>query len=202
MKNYIIYLPEFESSVEMANIALASARAHLWDIELYEGVNGLKQSIDDYGIVANSENAKCREAMKRPGVQGCLLSHWLLWRKCVQYNDIVGIFEHDVKFLSSCNLTTKFSDILKLEGFDLKKERPAGNWYEGTRGYFITPTAASKLLSWIDRNGCLPSDVQIGTNIVDIQLSDDQLIVQQDQKTNKQSKREQSFTWNLENITV
>jgi GR25 family glycosyltransferase involved in LPS biosynthesis len=202
MKSYIIYLHGFKNSEDMAHIALDSAIKHGWDIELYKGVNGLTQSITDYGIVANDKNAKCRESMKRPGVQGCLLSHWLLWKKCIQHNNIIGIFEHDVKFLKPIDRTVEFLDVLKLEGFDLKKPRPAGNWYEGTRGYLITPTGAGKLLSWINHNGCLPSDVQIGTDIVNIQLCEDQVITQQDQPHSKQSKREQSFTWNLENITL
>jgi GR25 family glycosyltransferase involved in LPS biosynthesis len=202
MKNYIICLPDYPQSMSTAQIALASGQKYNWDIELFSGVDGLKQSIIDYGIVANCKDAKCRDAMKRPGVQGCLLSHWLLWTKCVQHNNVIGIFEHDVKFLKPFDQHVEFSDVLKLEGFDFKKPRPAGNWYEGTRGYLITPTGADKLLSWIDHNGCLPSDVQIGTDIVDIQLCKDQIIIQQDQKHSKQSKREQSFTWNLENIAL
>jgi GR25 family glycosyltransferase involved in LPS biosynthesis len=202
MKSYIIYLPDFESSTQMASIAMNSAKQHGWDIELYEGVNGLKHGINDYDIVANEQDAKCRDAMKRPGVQGCLLSHWLLWKKCVQHHEVIGIFEHDVKFTKSFDDDTPFSDVLKLEGFDFKKPRPAGNWYEGTRGYLITPSGADKLLAWIKRHGCLPSDVQIGTDIVDIQLCKNQIITQQDQKPNKQLKREQSFTWNLGNIVT
>lgn len=202
MKSYLIYLPDFESSTEMATVAMNSAKQHGWDIELYEGVNGLKHSINDYGIFANGQDAKCQEAMKRPGVQGCLLSHWLLWKKCVQQDKVIGIFEHDVKFTQSFDNNIEFLDVLKLEGFDFKKPRSAGNWYEGTRGYLITPAGAGKLLAWIEHNGCLPSDVQIGTNIVDIQLCKNQMIIQQEQKYNKQSKREHSFTWNLENITT
>jgi hypothetical protein len=202
MKSYLIYLPEFEFSVQMANTAINSARHHGWDIELFPGVNGLKQSLADYNLRANDQDAKCRDAMQRPGVQGCLLSHWLLWKKCVLQNQVIGIFEHDVKFLKPLVNDIKFSDVLKLEGFDFKKPRPAGNWYEGTRGYLISPAGAVKLVSWIENHGCLPSDVQIGTNIVDIQLCDNQHIVQQDQNPNKQAKRAQSFTWNLGNIAV
>jgi GR25 family glycosyltransferase involved in LPS biosynthesis len=202
MKNYIICLADYPQSMGLAQIALDSGRKHNWDIELFPGVDGLKQSINDYGINANFEDAKCRDAMKRPGVQGCFLSHWLLWKKCVQHDAVIGIFEHDAKFLKPFDHTIKFLDILKLERFDFKKPRPAGNWYEGTTGYLISPAGAGKLLSWIDHNGCLPSDVQIGTNIVDIQLCKDQTIIQQDQKHSKQSKREQSFTWNLENIAL
>lgn len=202
MNSYVIYLSEFESSVEMASMAMNSGNQHGWNIELYEGVNGLKHSINDYNITANDQDAKCREAMKRPGVQGCLLSHWLLWKKCVEDNHVIGIFEHDVKFLKPFDNTVEFLDVLKLEGFDFKKPRPAGNWYEGTRGYLITPSGADKLLTWIEHHGCLPSDVQIGTNIVDIQLLNDQTVTQQDQKYNKQSKREHSFTWNLGNIST
>ena len=202
MKNFIICLSSYPKSLAMAQLALESGQQHGWQIELFEGINGLDSTLRDFDITINQQDAKCRTMMERPGVQGCLLSHWLLWAKCVQHNDVIGIFEHDVKFLKPFDQHVEFSDVLKLEGFDFKKPRPAGNWYEGTRGYLITPAGADKLLSWIDHNGCLPSDVQIGTDIVDIQLCTDQIIIQQDQKHNKQSKREQSFTWNLENIAL
>jgi GR25 family glycosyltransferase involved in LPS biosynthesis len=202
MKSYIIYLPNFANSVRMANIAESTAIQHRWNVELFPGVNGLINSIDDFEIFANNENAKCREAMKRPGVQGCLLSHWLLWKHCITVNEAIGIFEHDTKFLAPFDESLKWLDVLKLEGFDLKKARPAGAWYEGTRAYAITPSGAKKLLDWIALHGCLPSDVQIGCNIVDIQLCDQQLVIQQELHQTKQSKREQSFTWNLENIKI
>jgi GR25 family glycosyltransferase involved in LPS biosynthesis len=184
----------------MCNVAVSTADQHGWDVELFPGVNGLEKTIDDFGLFANTENAKCREAMKRPGVQGCFISHWLLWQHCVSLNEPVGIFEHDVEFLSSPTHYPDFDHVLKLEGFLKKKQRPAGEWYEGARAYFIKPAGAKQLLDWAAQNGALPADVAIGLDVVDITL-DLSNKVQQHLLYGKTDKRENSFTWNLERMT-
>ena len=97
-KGYLIYLPTFENSVRMANRALESAKQYGWNVELYEGVNGLEKSLDDYGIKIFQGNKKCKRLMVRPGTQGCFLSQYNLWKKCVELQEHINIFEHDVIF--------------------------------------------------------------------------------------------------------
>ena len=43
MKGYIVYLPEYESSVQMAERAYATGYENGWDLGLYAGINGKKQ---------------------------------------------------------------------------------------------------------------------------------------------------------------
>jgi GR25 family glycosyltransferase involved in LPS biosynthesis len=197
MKNYVIYLPEYTSSVELANRALSTGLEHGWSLELYAGVNGLTCDWKDLKIC--QQDAKCRDMMQLPGVQGCFLSHWNLWNLCVQQNCPVGIFEHDIEFIGPPP-QQDFEHVLKLEGFLKKKPRPAGEWYEGARAYLITPTAAQKLIEWVNTNGALPADVNIGMNIVNITLSEI-LCVQQHALYGKSDKRANSFTWNLKGMT-
>jgi len=202
MKNYIIYLPEYPLSVEMAHHALQSAQQQGWDAELYRGIDGSTVSYQDferlYQLTACAWDKKCATMIReKSGVRGCFLSHWNLWNLCRNENREIGIFEHDVEFSQAPKLDLDFKHVLKLEGFHLHPTRPAGSWYEGARAYIIKPQGADRLIRWVQGNGCLPTDVNIGLNVVDIALSDDGSVKLQFDHNNKADKHNRSFTWNL-----
>lgn len=205
LKNFIICLEDYPKSMGPAQAALNSGQHHGWDIELFPGVDGsnidVAQLIEHWGIQINSSNRKCQQQMHdRPGVRGCFLSHWLLWKHCVELDATIGIFEHDVEFLKEPTNLPVFQDVLKLvEGFEPRRPMPAGVWYEGSSGYLITPNGAKKLIDWTLLNGCLPSDVAIGHDIVDIVLSQDNSVQLVRGRTDI-DKRVDSFTWNLESM--
>lgn len=198
MKNFIIYLPAYQSSVDMASRAVASATEHGWTVELYAGVDG--KLVEWTDVQPCSKDAKCRTMMDRPGVRGCFLSHWQLWNLCVTLDQPIGIFEHDIVFCAEPPEDLNFDHLLKLEGFLRKKARPAGEWYEGARAYIIKPAGASRLISWVCDNGALPADVAIGVDVVDIALDHKERIVPH-ALYGKSLKRDKSFTWNLEEMT-
>lgn len=196
MKAFVIYLPEYQTSVEMAQRAVNTGQAHGWDIELYAGVNGIK---NEWTNVKPCElDAKCREMLQRPGVRGCFLSHWQLWNLCATQNSTVAVFEHDIEFVGPPP-SADFDHVLKLEGFLKKKTRPAGEWYEGARAYILKPQGAQRLIAWTNQHGALPADVAIGLDVVDIKLWQ-QPCVRQHALYGKTDKRSQSFTWNLEGM--
>lgn len=204
MKNYIIYLPEFKTSVEWASHAQRSALSIGWEMYLFEGVNGKTVAIDadwqQWNIRINQQDKKCRAMMDKPGVRGCFLSHYSLWCRCAQFNEPIGIFEHDVEFIGCAPTIDHVEDLLKLEGFNHKKPRPAGTWYEGARAYILTPNGARKLIAWIDTNGCIPADVAIGEDVVKIDLDQGNRVQIAQRHTNKQDKHTMSFTWNLDQM--
>ena len=45
-----------------------------------------------------------------------------------------------------------------------------GNYIRGAYSYIIKPHAAKKIINWIDENGFVPADQQIGDSVVDIQV--------------------------------
>lgn len=198
MKNFIIYLPEYHTSVAMANRALSSAQQHGWSIELWAGINGNQVQWGE--IQPCDQDAKCRDMLQRPGVRGCFFSHWQLWNRCIQLDQPIGIFEHDVVFQAGPPTQHNFQHVLKLEGYLKKKPRPAGAWYEGARAYLLTPAGAKRLVDWISDNGALPADVAIGLDVVDIVLDSQERIVPH-ALYGKDLKRDKSFTWNLEEMT-
>lgn len=196
MKHYVIYLPEYANSVAMAKQAVDTGHELGWAVELWAGVDGSKV---EWPIKTNQDDAKCRAMMQRAGVRGCFLSHWYLWNHCAETDQSIGIFEHDIVFQKPPPKDPVFEHVLKLEGFLLKKSRPAGQWYEGARAYLLRPAGAKKLIAWVNENGALPADVNIGLDVVDIVLDTEQRIVPHE-LYGKTHKREQSFTWNLEGM--
>ncbi len=205
MKNYIIYLSQYPMSRDMAQKALESAQQQGWDAELYEGVDGATVSYQDFErqhkLTACAWNKKCVTMIReKPGVRGCFLSHWNLWNLCRNENKEIGIFEHDVEFLQAPKLDQNFKHVLKLEGFHLNPARPAGAWYEGARAYVLKPPGADRLIRWVQTNGCLPADVNIGLDVVDITLHDRGLVRLQFDHNSKIDKHSRSFTWNLETM--
>jgi len=136
----------------------------------------------------------------RPGVYGCFLSHYYLWRDCVNDNIPYLILEHDGYFIRPLpqNFLGTFQDVLKLDDedpfseeysnevtkakpFSIKKyhnsqtklteKNGTGNYMRGAYGYIIKPNAAKKILDWIEVFGFVAADTQIGSNIVDIRVT-------------------------------
>ena len=198
MKSYIIRLSNYSLSRDMAQHAMTTGQQQGWELYFFEGVDGL--TVDVMPVKINTADAKCKDSFNRPGVKGCFLSHWALWKHCVDINETIGIFEHDVEFIKAPVFEDHYTDILKLEGFDRKKARPAGEWFEGARAYIIAPQGARKLLTWVDTHGCLPADVQIGHDAVDIVLNNDNIVRMANYGHGKDFKHTHSFTWNLENM--
>lgn len=166
-KGYIIYLPQFDSSVQMSKRALDTGKEHGWNLTLYEGVNGLDTTLADYRIYPTTQSKKAKRLLDRPGTQGCFLSQYLLWEKCYNENVPICIFEHDVVFKKPMGEYAD-CDVYKFEGFNKAKPIPAGTWYEGARAYRITPTGAKKLLDWVHTNGAMPADWMLCDGIVDM----------------------------------
>ena len=165
-KGYIIYLPDFDNSVQMATRALNTGIQFGWNVELYKGVNGLKTGLIDYKL-KSANHKKAKRLLERPGTQGCFLSQYLLWQKCHTENTPICIFEHDVVFKKPMG-GYEDCDVYKFEGFNKAKPIPAGNWYEGARAYRITPTGAKKILDWVHTNGAMPADWMLCDGIVNM----------------------------------
>ena len=168
-KGYIIYLPQFKTSVDMANRALSTGVYYGWNVELYEGVNGLDTNLQDYRLFPTNQSKKAKKLLQRPGTQGCFLSQFNLWNKCIELDEPICIFEHDVVFKKPIGEYID-CDVYKFEGFKKAKPIPAGNWYEGARAYRITPAGAKKIVNWVIANGAMPADWMLCDGIVDMQF--------------------------------
>lgn len=169
MKSYIIRLLDFPNSVDWANKTYESGKKHNWDIHFFDGVNGQKETLNDYNIKVNSRHKKSIEAFNRLGTVGCLLSHYKLWNHCLALDKSICILEHDVIIHKPLKIKT-FTDILKIIKGPETKQIYLGKWWASGAGYCISPSGAAKLIKFVNTTGAMPADVMLNTGIVDIQF--------------------------------
>lgn len=124
--------------------------------------------------------------MSRPGVIGCFYSHYSLWKKCVELNEPIMIFEDDVKFYRGWHpvdwegvliLSLGKSSFLN-EPYKTYLENPTGApqpmpWRQfsmpGASGYAIKPDAAMSLVKAY-RDYFYPADNAINKSLTTLQI--------------------------------
>jgi glycosyl transferase family 25 len=191
MKAKIITLKNNELSERVAKDCIEQAAKFGISVEIFNAINGL-----DYEQHLEKLNVRPLKKFKKgkPGVYGCFLSHYYLWKECAVSNEPYLVLEHDGFLIKSLpdNILDQFEDVLKLESenpyspeyenrLELIKDnnltynivepyRDMNNgagWYSvGAYAYIIKPHAAKKLITWIDENGFLPADQQLGSYAV------------------------------------
>jgi len=191
MKAKIITLKNNELSERVAKDCIEQAAKFGVSVEIFDAINGL-----DYEQHLEKLNVRPLKKFKKgkPGVYGCFLSHYYLWKECAESNEPYLVLEHDgflIKPLPD-NILDQFEDVLKLESenpyspeyenrLELIKDHDltynivepyrdmnnGAGWYSvGAYAYIIKPHAAKKLITWIDENGFLPADQQLGSYAV------------------------------------
>jgi len=152
--------------------------------ELYEEFKKKhRYEIIERQLIDETEQAK----MSRPGVIGCFYSHYNLWKRCVDLDEPIMIFEDDVKFYRGY-YPVEFDGVLILSlgksSFmsDPQKsylENPTGpvqarKWQNfsmpGASGYAIQPDAARALIKFY-RPYWYPADNAINQFVVPIHIS-------------------------------
>jgi GR25 family glycosyltransferase involved in LPS biosynthesis len=121
-----------------------------------------------------------------PGVIGCFYSHYNLWKKCVELDEPIMIFEDDVKFFRGWS-PIEWDDVLVLSlgkssflsnPWQKYLENPTGNpqpitWRSfsmpGASGYAIKPKAAKSLVKFYNKF-FYPADNAINQHLVKIQV--------------------------------
>ena len=91
-----------------------------------------------------------------------------LWKKCVEENQEICIFEHDVVFKKTFSIDQSFNHVLKFEGFRPAKPMPVGQWWEGARAYCLKPEGAKKILNFVKNKGAMPADWCINNGILEV----------------------------------
>jgi len=125
--------------------------------------------------------------LSRPGVIGCFYSHYSLWKKCIDLDEPIMIFEDDVKFYRGFE-KIDWDDILILslgkssfyeDPWKTYLENPSGNpqpitWRNfsmpGASGYAIKPHAAWALVKFY-KSYWYPADNAINQFICRLQAT-------------------------------
>ena len=195
MKSFIIHLSKIAPSLETALNLKEQLEKFNMPVELFEGTYGVDaaQQMLSEGRALHHEGIKgtfdlsnpALEKMQTPGIKGCFYSHYRLWKKCVELNEPILIFEDDI-VLSRPYTPIEWKDVLIVALGHPKKSpnwmkylenpdgKPAAIEYThssmpGCCGYAIKPHAAKKLLETYN-NTFLPADNAINAKVVTIEL--------------------------------
>jgi cytidyltransferase-like protein len=199
MEAYIIHLSKIPASLETASNLKASLESYGITAHLSEGVYGndavttMEQegrTIHPWGIKGpnaafNPDDTSVLKAQS-PGVRGCFMSHYNLWKKCVELDKPIMIFEDDVVLTRGFDQVT-WQDVLIIAiGHPTKSaeywdylNNPVGRpfaegWSKssmpGAMGYIIKPHAAKKLLEVYSKT-FLPADNAINQYHVKIEIT-------------------------------
>jgi glycosyl transferase family 25 len=198
MNNYIIHLSKIPASLETATNLKDNLESFGETVELFEGTYGndavlqMEQegrTLHPFGIKGpidtDDVDSKAVSKMSSPGVKGCFFSHYNLWKKCVELDEPIIIWEDDI-VLTREFIPVEWDDVLVVAlGHPAKSERyinylldptsePAASEYRnssmpGCCGYAIKPLAAKKLIETY-ANTFLPADNAINQYHVKIQI--------------------------------
>jgi glycosyl transferase family 25 len=195
MKSFIIHLSKIESSLKTALNLKQQLEDFNMTVELFEGTYGnnavemMEQEnriVHSLGIKGTIDPNNPRiNKMMTPGVKGCFYSHYNLWKKCVELNEPIIIWEDDI-VLSRKYIPIDWEDVLILAlGHPNKSPRymhllteptepPRTEIYKqasmpGCCGYAIKPHAAKKLLE-IYKNTYLPADNAINVHHLKLEI--------------------------------
>lgn len=127
------------------------------------------------------------EKMSTPGVIGCFMSHYALWKKCIELDEPIMIFEDDVKLYRSFEpidwegvlIIALGKQTYLTDPWKTYLENPTGipqalNWKNfsmpGCVGYAIKPSAARALVKTY-RPYWTPADNAINSFVCPIQIA-------------------------------
>ena len=117
MKSFIIRLKNNSISEKYAAECVTQATTFGIDVDYFDAINGLEypSHLEKLKIVPRYKFKK-----GRAGVFGCFLSHYYLWKKCIEDNVPYLILEHDGYFIKPLpnDILDRFSDVLKLDELD------------------------------------------------------------------------------------
>jgi hypothetical protein len=170
-KTFVIAIKGHPASESQLQDCLASAEKFNWKIETFWGVDGrtiTSETWKEEGLIPRLD----KPTMSRPGVQGCFLSHWMLWKKCTDLNEPIIILEHDAIILKDWELLNTADSVVKLHRkYSGKKEKvdiDTGHWSKSAHAYCLTPYHASKLIDFSKNNGAIVVDILLGSNVIPI----------------------------------
>lgn len=187
MEAYIIYCPQYKTSLDNMLKVVQTCRDHNIVPMPHTGVSGF----DAPGIIERA-NFKLRSDLgsyrnrliRSPGVQGCFLSHFTLWQKCVELDKPIFILEHDGLIIRTPPTDLDWVDVLALDGNrskPMQEDAPivVGDFVHpmypdtisiaGAYAYAIKPHAAQKLINETITNGINTADDMISKSIVTLE---------------------------------
>lgn len=169
MKAYVITITTLPKSIEIANRCIESGKRFGIDIEVFPAItpkDNVHQLANQFGI--NTKGFDERFS-RRDNAIACFLSHYSLWKLCVELKEPIFILEHDAVITDKIDMNIQFKGVLSLGKpsygkFVTPKEGigplVSKDYLPGAHAYMINPMAAAALINKSTLKA-IPTDVFI-----------------------------------------
>lgn len=169
MKSYVITITTLPKSVEIANRCIESGKKFGIDIEVFSAItpkDNVHQLASQFGI---NTRAFDERFSRRDNAIACFLSHYSLWKRCVELNEPIFILEHDAVIVNKIDMNIEFKGVLSLGKPSYGKFTTPRNgigplvskdYLPGAHAYMIKPKAAEDLINR-SKLKAIPTDVFI-----------------------------------------
>lgn len=174
MRNFVITMLNHPQSVEVSNRCIDSGKQFNIDIEIFDAItpsDDLEKILKDEGIGTNDfiDTYATYE-----GMVSCFLSHYFLWKKCIELNEEITIFEHDaviqspiprLDYIGCVNLGKPSYGIYQTPTKGLGRLQSMTH-FPGTHCYRVNPYGAQKFIEQSKISGNTP-DIFLHSNTFD-----------------------------------
>jgi hypothetical protein len=154
-------------SSRVINDCVQSLKQYGWQYEVVPAIDGQTVTETDWQRtgIAMSDLGKIK---RRPGAQGCWLSHYGIWRRCIETNEPAIVLEHDTQVTepwpSNIDIETQ---LIKLYKTAECKINPAfGLWSKGSHAYTVTPAQARRIIDHAQIGGAQAVDKHLGDQVL------------------------------------
>ncbi len=149
---------------------IQSLKKYQWQYELFLATDGYLMTNEQWTKEEIKIENHC--GMRTlSGAIGCLYSHLQLWKKCIELNEPIIVLEHDTiilsKFPENFSSTKNLIKLGRPFPEHVKSHSITGNWRLGAWAYWINPIGARTLIDALQTHGSIPTDVLIGSSIID-----------------------------------
>jgi hypothetical protein len=168
-KTFVIAIKDHTVSESQLKDCFVSAEKFNWRVEVFWGVDG-RTITDNTWINEGISPRLDKPTMHKAGVQGCFLSHWALWKKCIELDEPIIILEHDAIIQGLWQPLELTDSIIKLHRYYKQKnpkyDNDTGLWSASGHAYCLSPTHANILIEFVKNKGAFEVDRIIGDKVI------------------------------------
>lgn len=174
MKSYVIAIQTLPESMEMAHRCIDSASEYGISVEMFPAItpkDDPESILKNEGI--NFDKFKNNIYSRYLNSLSCFLSHYFLWKKCIELDQPVLILEHDAVFIDKFNPNIEFSHLLSIGKpsygrFNIPKNSGVNKliskrYLPGAHAYIVKPNAAIEIVN-MAKDKAEPTDVFLNLN--------------------------------------
>ena len=168
MKNFVITISDIEQSVQTAKRCIVSGRLYGIEIETFDATTPRNTNI--YRVMEEEGLSTEGFVEVYSRLENCIaafLSHYSLWKKCIEDDETYTIFEHDAYVVQPISDSLIFNKVVSLGKPSYGKYNlpsfgvgplMSKRYFPGAHAYRITPAGARALVEQARRHA-RPTDV-------------------------------------------